>query len=215
TEPSAALLLQVNMVQHLLLMMVAPPLLWLGSPLLPLLRGLPRDVRIFWVVPLLSSPPLHRLFGRLTHPLVALPIFIATTWLWHFPPAYDLAVRSSGWHYLQHVCFLGAALLFWYAVVRPYPSRPRWSPWLLVPFLIVADLSNTVLSVLLTFSDRVLYPYYAEVPRLAGVSVLDDQSAAGVFMWVPGSVAFLLPLFGVCLRLLRGPEKVGSGQWAV
>jgi len=205
-EPFAALLLQVHMAQHLLLMMVAPPLLWLGAPLFPLLRGLPRSVRVFWVAPLLSSPSLRRLFGRLTHPLTALPIFIAATWLWHFPPAYDLAVRSSGWHYLQHVCFLGTALLFWYPVVRPYPSRPRWSPWLLFPYLMLADLSNTILSVFLTFSNSVVYPYYAEIPRLDGLSVLEDQSAAGVIMWVPGSVAFLLPLFGIGIGLLYGPE---------
>ena len=68
-EPFAALLLQVHMVQHLLLMMAAPPLLWLGAPLFPLLRGLPRPVRIVWVAPWLSAPPLRRLFGRLTHPL--------------------------------------------------------------------------------------------------------------------------------------------------
>ncbi len=69
---SPSLLLQVHMVQHLLLMMVAPPLLWLGSPLFPLLRGLPRPIRTYWVAPLLRSPPLRRLFGRLTHPLLAL-----------------------------------------------------------------------------------------------------------------------------------------------
>jgi cytochrome c oxidase assembly factor CtaG len=203
-EPFAGLLLQVHMVQHLLLMMVAPPLLWLGAPLFPMLRGLPRPVRVFWVAPLLSAPPLRRLFGRLTHPVPALLLFLAATWLWHAPPVYDLALRSSGWHYLEHVCFLGTALLFWYPVVRPYPARPRWSPWLLFPYLIVADLSNTALAALLTFSDRLLYPYYAEVPRLAAISPLDDQAAAGVLMWVPGSVVFLLPLFALGVRLLSG-----------
>src|SRR5437879_5710105 len=200
-EPFADLLLQVHMLQHLLLMMVAPPLLWLGAPLFPCLRGLPQPVRVFWAAPLLSSRFLRWLFGWLTHPLTALPMFIAVTWFWHLPPVYDLAVRSSAWHYLQHVCFLGVSLLFWYPVVRPYPSRPRWSLWLLFPYLIVADLSNTLLSALLTFSSRVLYPYYAEVPRLGGLSALEDQSAAGVLMWVPGSLVFLLPLFGICLRV--------------
>ena len=203
-EPFAGLLLQVHMVQHLLLMMAAPPLLWLGAPLFPLLRGLPRPVRIFWVAPWLSAPPLRRLFGRLTHPLTALVLFVAATWVWHAPPVYDLALRSNGWHYLQHACFLGTALVFWYPIVRPYPARPRWSPWLLLPCLFLADLSNTALAALLTFSDRLLYPYYAEVPRLAGLSPLDDQSAAGVVMWVPGSVAFLLPLFGIGVQLLSG-----------
>jgi len=209
-EPFAALLLLVHMVQHLLLMMVAPPLLWLGAPLFPLLRGLPRPVRTYWVAPVLASPPLRRFFGRLTHPLAALPIFVAVTLVWHVPPVYELALRSNGWHCLQHVCFLCAGLLFWYPVVRPYPSRPRWSGWLLLPYLIVADLSNTVLSAVLTFSDRVLYPYYAEVPRLGGLSAVEDQSTAGVLMWVPGSLAFLLPLFAISLRLLYGarPDEV-------
>jgi cytochrome c oxidase assembly factor CtaG len=206
----AAWLLSVHMAQHLLLMMVAPPLLWLGEPLFPLLRGLPRPIRVYWAAPVVSSPALRRLFGRLTHPLAALPIFVASTWLWHVPPIYDLALRSSGWHYLQHLCFLGTGLLFWYPVVRPHPSRPHWSPWLLLPYLIVADLSNTALSALLTFSDRVMYPYYAAMPRLGGLSALEDQSAAGVLMWVPGSVAFLVPLFAIGLRLLYGDRSFGG-----
>jgi cytochrome c oxidase assembly factor CtaG len=212
-EPFSALLLQVHMVQHLLLMMAAPPLLWLGAPLFPMLRGLPRPIRVYWAAPLLSSPPLRQFFGRLTHPLKALVLFVATTWVWHVPPVYDLALRSSGWHYLEHACFLGTALLFWYPVVRPYPARPRWSAWLLLPYLILADLSNTALAALLTFSNRVLYPYYAEVPHLAGLSSLDDQSAAGVLMWVPGSVAFLLPLFSIGVQLLSGREADKVIRW--
>jgi cytochrome c oxidase assembly factor CtaG/ferredoxin len=203
-EPFAGLLLQVHMVQHVLLMMIAPPLLWLGAPLFPLLRGLPRPVRMVWVAPWLSAPPLRRLFRRVTHPLAALVLFVAATWVWHAPPIYDLALRSSDWHYVQHACFLGTALVFWYPIVRPYPARPRWSPWLLFPCLFLADLSNTALAALLTFSNRLLYPYYAEVPRLAGLSALDDQSAAGVVMWVPGSAAFLLPLFVIGVQLLSG-----------
>jgi cytochrome c oxidase assembly factor CtaG/polyferredoxin len=212
-EPFADLLLSVHMVQHLLLMMVAPPLLWLGAPLFPFLRGLPRPLRVHWVAPLLTAPPLRQLFGRLTHPLTALVLFVAATWIWHVPPVYDLALRSRTWHYLEHACFLGAALLFWYPVVRPDPARPRWSPWLLLPCLFLADVSNTALAALLTFSGRVLYPYYAEVPQLAGLSPLDDQAAAGVLMWVPGSAAFLLPLFTIAVQLLTG--EVTSDKWRV
>jgi cytochrome c oxidase assembly factor CtaG/polyferredoxin len=206
-EPFVALLLQVHMVQHLLLMMVAPPLLWLGAPLFPLLRGLPRNIRTTWVAPLLRAPALRRVCNRLTHPALAWALFVAVTWLWHVPPVYELALRSRGWHDVQHLFFLSTGLLFWYAVVRPYPSRPTWSPWLLIPFLLLADVQNTVLSALFTFSDRVLYPYYAEVPHLGGLTPLQDQSTAGLIMWIPGSLAFLLPLFGVGVRLLYGPEK--------
>jgi cytochrome c oxidase assembly factor CtaG len=206
-EPFAALLLQVHMLQHMLLMMAAPPLVWLGAPLSPLLRGLPQPVRTYWVAPLLRSPTLRAFFARLTHPGVALPLFVTTTWLWHAPAAYELALRSSGWHYFQHTCFLVTGLLFWYPVVRPHPSRPRWSPWILLPYLMLADVQNTVLSALLTFSDQVLYPHYLQVPRLGGLSALEDQSGAGVLMWVPGSLVFLVPLFWIGSRLLYGQAK--------
>ena len=167
-EPFASLLLQVHMAQHLLLLMAAPPLLWLGAPLLPLLRGLPRPIRTYWVAPLFRSAVLRTLFGRLTHPAAALVVFTAASWGWHVPALYELALRSPVWHYVQHVCFLGAGLVFWYPVVRPYPARPRWPLGLLFPYLILADLQNTILSALLTFSDHVLYPYYTTVPRWPG-----------------------------------------------
>ncbi len=201
-EPFAALLLQVHMAQHLLLMMLAPPLVWLGAPLLPLLRGLPQPIRAYWIAPLLRSRVLRRLCQRLTHPAATLLLFAATAWVWHIPAIYEMALRSNSLHYLQHICFLSAGLIFWYPVVRPYPSRPRWSAWWLIPYLLFADVQNTALSALLTFANRVLYPYYQEVPRLGGMSALEDQAAAGLLMWVPGSLAFLLPLFAIVVQLM-------------
>jgi cytochrome c oxidase assembly factor CtaG len=203
-EPFAVLLLQVHMLQHLLLMMFVPPLFWLGSPLFPLLRGLPQPIRVYWIAPLLRSPRLRRLGERLTHPATALSLYVVAAWGWHIPALYEIALRSDGWHYVQHLCFLGAGLLFWYPVVRPYPSQPRWSLWLLLPYLLLTDVQNTALSALLTFSNRVLYPYYQEMPRLGGISALDDQATAGVLMWVPGSLVFLLPLFAIGVQLMSG-----------
>ncbi len=152
--------------------------------MLPLLRGLPQPVRTYWVVPLLRSPASRAFFARLTHPAAALPFFVATTWLWHAPAAYELALRSSGWHYLQHACFLAAGLLFWYPVVRPYPSHPRWSLWLLLPYLILADVQNTILSALLTFSDHV------------AVSLLSASPAAGRALRPGGSIGGRRPHVG-------------------
>ncbi|HLJ93757.1 MAG TPA: cytochrome c oxidase assembly protein [Gemmataceae bacterium] len=206
-EPFAALLLQVHMAQHLLLMMVAPPLLWLGAPLFPLLRGLPGPIRTVWVAPLFRSSVLRRCFRTVAHPAPAWLLFTATTWFWHLPPIYDLALGFDGWHVLQHGCFLGAALAFWYPVIRPFPSRPQWSPWLLVPYLILADVQNTILSAVFTFSDRPLYSYYADRPQLGSLSPLEDQAAAGVLMWVPGSIAFLVPLFWIGIQLLYGERS--------
>jgi cytochrome c oxidase assembly factor CtaG/ferredoxin len=209
-EPFSALLLSVHMVQHLLLMMVVPPLVWLGAPLLPVLRGLPAPIRSQWVGPLFGVPALRRFGGWLVRPVTAWVLFIAATWVWHVPAVYDLALRSPTLHYLQHACFLGTGLLFWYPIIRPFPFRPRWSLWVLVPYLLLADVSNTALAALLAFSDRVIYPYYAEVPQLAGGSPLNDQAAAGVLMWVPGSVAFLLPLAAIGVQLMFPPRAAGA-----
>lgn len=209
-EPFASLLLSVHMVQHLLLMMVAPPLLWLGTPLLPMLRGWPEPVRLVWIAPLFRLKMLRRIAARITHPVFALPIFLVTTWGWHTPSAYDLALRSPLWHYLQHACFLGSGLLFWFPVVRPYPYRPTWPLWYLLPYLLIADVSNTILSALLTFSDRLLYESYASVPRFNGGTTVEDQAVAGVLMWVPGSLVFLSPLVAIGLRWLSGDSGTGA-----
>src|SRR5262249_35457684 len=131
--------------------------LWLGAPMFPLLLGLPRPIRTYWVAPLVRWRPLRRAFETVTHPVPAWLLFTSATWFWHLPSTYELALSRDGWHYLQHACFLASALVFWYPVIRPYPSRPSWSPWLLLPYLILADVQNTLLSAVLTFADRPLY----------------------------------------------------------
>jgi len=209
-EPFTSLLLQVHMLQHVLIMMIAPPLLWLGAPLFPMLRGLPRPIRRYWAAPLLRCNLVRRAFEMVTHPVPAWLLFTAATWFWHLPPIYERALASDGWHYLQHMCFLATALLFWYPIIRPYPSQPSWSPWLLIPYLILADVQNTLLSALLTFSDQPLYSYYVLGPRLGDLSPLEDQAAAGVLMWVPGSLAYLVPLFVIGISLLSGASKTSG-----
>jgi cytochrome c oxidase assembly factor CtaG len=195
-------LLQFHMIQHLLLMMVVPPLLLLGAPVLPLLRGLPRPILQHGLKYVFASAPLQRLGHFLTHPIVCLLAFTVSNVVWHLPAFYELALRSEFWHDTQHVCFLSTGLLFWWPVVQPWPSRLRWPRWAMIPYLLFADIQNTALSAFLIFSERVLYPTYATVPRLWGISVLDDQAAAGAIMWVPGSVIFLVPVALLSIRLL-------------
>ncbi len=198
----AGLLLSAHMVQHLLLMMVAPPLLLLGAPLVPLLRGLPRAVARDGLGPFLVWPALRRTLHALTHPVVCWLALVATTWAWHVPALYELALRSDAWHRVEHACFLDAATLFWWPVVQPWPSRRRWPDGAIVLYLLLADVQNTIFSAWLVFSDRVLYPVYASAPRLFGGTALEDQTAAGVVMWVPGSIAFLIPAMLITARWL-------------
>ena len=121
---------------------------------------------------------------------------------WHTPSLYEAALRSEFWHGLEHASFFLVSLMFWWPVVLPWPSRGQWPRWAMVPYLLVADLQNTALSAILTFSDRVLYRSYSEVPRLFGLSALQDQVAAGAFMWVAGSLAFILPAIVLAVRCL-------------
>jgi len=201
-----AQLLQAHMLQHLLLMMVAPPLLWLGAPVLPLLFGFPRGILRTCVGPLFAWPVLTRVCRWLVHPPVAWVVYVGSIWAWHTPALYEHALASEFWHETQHVCFLVTALAFWWPVVQPWPSRPKLPPWGIVLYLVLADLQNTVLCAWLVFAERLVYPSYAAVPGLWGISALDDQAAAGALMWVPGSVAFLLPVAWTVGQMLS-PNK--------
>jgi cytochrome c oxidase assembly factor CtaG len=201
----ASLLLTVHMVQHLLLTMVAAPLLLLGAPQMPLLRGLPAALARAALGPFLGSPELRRAGRVLTHPVVALLAFVSTTTAWHLPVLYELALRSDAWHAVEHASFLVAALLFWWPVVVPWPSEAQWPRWAMLPYLLAADVSNTALSALFSFSEVVLYPTYAQAPRLWVSSALADQSAAGALMWVLSSIFFLIPAATIAIRLLTPP----------
>ena len=204
----SGLLLTAHMAQHLLFMVAAPPLLLLGAPYAPLLRGLPRVFVREALTPFLAAPALKRLGRALTHPWTGLLAMAVAMWGWHIPAAYELALRSPFWHEVEHTSFLLAATLFWWPVVRPWPSRARWPEWAVPLYLLAGDIQNTVVAAILVFSDRVLYPTYTSIPRLFGLSALEDQALAGVLMWVPGSLAFLVPAAVAAWRLLAPtPEE--------
>jgi cytochrome c oxidase assembly factor CtaG/polyferredoxin len=202
-----AWLLSAHMVQHLLLMAVAPPLLLLGAPAAPLLKGLPRGFAREAIGPFLVSPGVERVGRALTHPVTGLAAMTLAMWGWHVPAAYELALRSPAWHEAEHACFLAAGILFWWPVVLPWPSRRQWPAWTMPLYLLAGDLANTALAAALTFSDRTLYPTYASAPALFARSVLADQAFAGVLMWVPGSLVFLVPAAVIAARLLA-PERL-------
>jgi len=196
------LLLTAHMLQHMLLMMVAPPLILLGAPLIPIVRGLPGVVVRRSIGSLLNWPPVERIGHGLANPIAGALAMGFVMFIWHTPSLYESALRSESWHEVEHASFFLASLMFWWPVLLPWPSRGQWPRWAMVPYLLVADLQNTALSAILAFSDRVLYRSYAEAPRLFGMSALQDQVAAGAFMWVAGSVAFILPAIGVAVQCL-------------
>src|SRR5271166_6834576 len=150
----------------------------------------------------------HMIHRFLLNPVVSWIAFTSSNVLWHLPFFYELALSSPAWHEFEHFCFLFTGLLFWWHLIQPWPSRPVWPRWAMVPYLILADLQNTGLAAFLTFYDRVLYPTYRSAPRLWGSNPLDDQVIAGTIMWVPGSIVFLVPAAIIALQFLS--PRLGS-----
>jgi cytochrome c oxidase assembly factor CtaG len=205
--------LTAHMLQHMLLMMIAPPLLLLGTPLIPVVRGLPVFAAREFAGPFLNWPVAKAIGNALTNPVFALILMGVVMFAWHTPALYELALRSPARHQTEHACFLIASLIFWWPVVQPWPSRSQWPRWAMVPYLLVADLQNTVLSAILVFSDRVLYPSYSTVPRLFHFSALEDQVAAGSIMWVVGSLAFIIPAIVIAVQCLSSKSlRAGSAS---
>jgi len=204
-SPIAALddyLLAAHMIQHFILMSIAPPLIVLGAPAVPLLRGLPRFLIRFPAGPLLRARWFRATLRFAMHP--------ATAWLamniaylgWHVPALFELTFRSERIHDFEHLCFFLTSLAFWWVVLAPWPAHARWPRWAMIPYLLTADVVNTVLSATLAFSGKVLYAPYAAAPRITALSPLKDQVAAGAEMWVLNSIVFLIPAVMLTMTLL-------------
>jgi cytochrome c oxidase assembly factor CtaG len=204
-------LLITHMLQHLLLILIAPPLLLLGAPQIPLVRAIPPALAKRTIGVIVKSRACRRLLESLTHPVGALTLFTLVMLGWHLPGPFQLALRSNGWHIAEHGCFIVAGTLFWYPIVSPWPAAERCSRWALVPYLLIADAENSVLGAFMVFSGQLLYPFYAEVPRVAGITTITDQIVAGAIMWVPGSILLLVPAVAIVVRALQ-PAKLAEGR---
>jgi putative membrane protein len=195
-------LLTVHMAQHLLLMTVAPALILLGAPLMPLLHGLPRYFMQIFLAPLLRYPPMQRLGRLLSSPAVCWLAATAALVGWHVPSVFTLALQSEGWHIVEHSSFLAAGFLFWWPVIQPWPSASREPRWFILLYLFLATLPCDILSGYLSFCDRVVYPVYLNTPRPFGISALADQQCAGALMWSCITILYLLPAAMLTMQLL-------------
>jgi cytochrome c oxidase assembly factor CtaG len=121
---------------------------------------------------------------------------------WHIPAAFELALGSGGWHDVEHICFFGTSVLFWWPVIQPWPSVSRWPRWSIPLYLLLGAIAGSAVSAYLCFSERLLYPSYADAPRIWGLAPLADQEIAGAVMWVAMTIAFCLPAFLITVRVL-------------
>jgi putative membrane protein len=198
----SASLFSFHMVQHLLLIMVAAPLLLLGDPAMTMLRGFPLALRRSVLGFAARQPWVRRLASALSwlaRPQIVFIVFLVDLYLWHWSRLFDLTLRNDAVHLLAHLCFLGTSLLFWSQVIGQRAIHARLPyVWRAVYILITAFASN-LLAMYFVFTPKPLYAAYAQLAsRPYGMSALGDQQLAGAIMWVP--VLFLFGgAFAVCL----------------
>lgn len=198
-ERAAGESLAAHMLQHMLLLAVAPPLLLLGRPLPTMQRGLPRPLQRR------TGPGLAWLYRDAAAPgLLAFLVHGAVIWLWHLPGPYQAAVQNLMLHHLEHLLFLVTALWFWWTLVMP--ARHGQGRFGVAALWAALTMMHTgFLGALLTFAPRPLYPGHPG--GFAGFGVLEDQQLAGLLMWVPGSVAYATAALILCRLWMRSwPE---------
>ncbi len=186
-------LFTIHMVQHLLLTLVAAPLIALAAPITTLLRAASPEVRRRVLLPILHS----RVLKVLSFPVVAWLVFAGVMWGTHFSPLFDASLENPLVHDLEHALYLGAGLLFWWPAVGLDPSPWRMPHPVRAMYVFLQMPQNTFLAVTILNSSVVLYQHYATVVRGWGPSVLEDQQIAGGLMWITGDVLFLIGLAAI------------------
>ena len=211
-ELSDHYLFSAHMVQHLLLTMLFPPLMlygvpsWVARGMLGGGRAGGRAVRSRADL-LPASPPARQpaqaaqaaLFA-LTRPVVAAALFSSVMAFWHLPVFYEAAMRNHDLHILQHLTFMASAVLMWWPLLSPLPEVPRISYPAQMLYLFMLGIPMSVVGALIALSERLLYPFYLEVPRLWDLTPLVDQQLGGLIMWVPGGLVFWIVMTVVWFR---------------
>jgi len=180
-------LFSAHMVQHLLLTLIAPPLLIMGTP--------------GWMLrPALQWPVIGSIARWTTTGPRCFLIFTLVLAIWHLPPVYGLAMAYHPVHIVQHLCFMIAATLMWWPVLSPLPELPRLSYPLQMLYLFLLTIPMSIIAICIGYADHILYPAYASAPRIWGISPMQDQLLGALIMWVPGGLFFFVIISVVFFR---------------
>ena len=201
----AATLFSAHMVQHLMLILIAAPLLVLGAPVVPVMLAMPRTVRR-------TSRSIERIpvvvaaSRALMNPVVVLALHSIALWAWHLPSPYQAALRNDVLHGGEHVTFVATAMLFW-ALVIGGKRRRRLGHGAAILLTFVTALQSAALGVVLTFASTVLYPVHAGRTEAWGLSALEDQQLAGAIMWIPAGIVYLGVMCALFVGWMRSMER--------
>ncbi len=202
----------MHMIQHLLLIMIAPPLLLLPNPFPFLLWGLPTPLRHRvgegLSVLIHRESRVRRFVRSATSPGIVWLFSVSAIIGWHDPNAYNLALRNEFIHDLEHLIFFVAGMVYWWRIIGAGPKiYQRIGTLGRVIFAIAAIPPNMALGVVLAFAGDVFYTYYNSVPRVWNISTLDDQRIGGIIMWIPGSMMYLLAGLFLVSRIVSSEER--------
>lgn len=201
-----SLFMFMHMIQHLLLVMIAAPLIWLGAPLLPMLWAFSRPTRRRIGRLMHPRSRVHQAFHFLTRPSIALPILVLTIIAWHYPPFYDAAQGRTLIHDLEHATFFAAALLFYWPLIQPTGGKRRLTYAAGIIYLFPAKITGFVVGATLSMAQTPWYRTYIDAPRLWGLSALADQQLAGLIMWIFGGLLYIIPLLILVVMMVRDDE---------
>lgn len=201
------MLFSAHMVQHLLLILVAAPLLVLGNPALPVLWSLPPNERRHLAHWWNNAPAFRRAASALTSPGIAWTLNITALLFWHIPAPYGWALEHEGIHAIEHASFLGTAMLFWWAVLQP-TGRRRLSYGMSVLYVSAAGMVMSALGAILTFAPSPWYVGHLTTTAAWNLTPLQDQQLAGLIMWIPASVVYLAAACWFFVQWI-GPDSSG------
>ena len=196
-------LFSLHMVQHILLTLVAPPLIAAGAPVTLLLRFAKPDVRRRWILPILHSRPLK----VVTFPVVTWLLFAGVMWGTHFSPVFNESLENPLVHDLEHLAYLGAGLLFWWPIIAVDPSPWRMPHPMRTIYAFLQMPQNTFLALAIYSSSTPLYAHYATLQRTWGPTVVADQQLAGGLMWIAGDLIFLAAILFVVAQWMRQEDR--------
>ena len=203
-HPWGEVLFSAHMTQHEVLMLIAAPLLVLARPLVPFLWALPVGWRQS-IGAASKRPPAQSCWRAITNPLVAWAIHALALWVWHVPVLFQATLRSDLVHTLQHLSFLGSALIFWWALIHGRQGLMGYGAAVLYVFTTSAH--SGVLGAMITFARHVWYPAYSETTRSWGLTPLEDQQLGGLIMWVPAATVYVIAALALMVGWMKESER--------
>ena len=201
-------LFSVHMTQHMLILMVGAPLILLGAPIVPVLRGTPRPIRRRVIIPVLQSLAVRFILRTLSRPLVAWPLYVLFIWGWHVPGLFVAALENELVHLIEHTSFAFTAYLFWWNIIDPHPLRANLSYLARIPYTFLTVVPAFALGAFLTFSSEPWFAPYEITAPAYGISALEDQQIGGTIMWIPGSFIIGATLIWILFLAVRQEQRL-------